>query len=98
MKKYLTSSMLIILFITFSCEDAKVSNVIGPVPSSFTKKVLIEEFTGHRCTNCPAAAKEISAIQNIYGDQVIAIAIHPSGGFMFTQPDPFSQTGFQYDW
>ncbi len=62
------------------------------------KKVLIEDFTGHRCTACPAATKEISAIQNIYGDQVIAIAIHPSGGFMFTQPDPFSQTSFKYDW
>ena len=46
MKKYMNSFIFILLFIAFSCEDVKESKVISPVPSSFTKKVLIEEFTG----------------------------------------------------
>ena len=46
MKKYLNNFIFILILIAFSCEDVKESNVISSVPSSFTKKVLIEEFTG----------------------------------------------------
>ena len=53
-------------------------NTIDTNSNSYVKKVLIEDFTGHKCPNCPQAANEIKAIQDIYGDQVIAIAIHTS--------------------
>ena len=29
------------------------------------KKVLIEDYTGHLCPNCPEAGREIKAIQDI---------------------------------
>jgi len=32
--------------------------------TSFVKKVLIEDFTGHRCPNCPSAAAELEALEN----------------------------------
>lgn len=40
------------------------------------RKVVIEDFTGHQCKNCPKAAKQIKDIQALYGEQVIGIAIH----------------------
>jgi hypothetical protein len=41
------------------------------------RKLLIEEFTGHRCNNCPDAAKEIKQLQALpFGDQILAVAIH----------------------
>jgi hypothetical protein len=41
------------------------------------RKILIEEFTGHRCNNCPDAAAEIKLMQaSSFGDQILAIAIH----------------------
>lgn len=42
-----------------------------------TRKILIEDFTGQKCINCPKAADIIEQIQNDYGaDNVIAVGIH----------------------
>lgn len=41
------------------------------------KNVLIEDFTGQRCSNCPLAANTISTLQTSFGhDRVIPVAIH----------------------
>ena len=96
MKKYLFIISLIIL--SNSCDVVEgpyitdSDSYVNP-----NKKVLIEDFTGHRCSNCPAASREISAIHDAYGDQIIALAIHPTGGNSYTSPYSASQTGFQYD-
>jgi thiol-disulfide isomerase/thioredoxin len=49
------------------------------------QKVLIEDFTGHRCGNCPRAHEKIEELHGIYGDRVITIAIH-SGYFATPAP------------
>ncbi len=58
------------------------------------RKVVIEDFTGHICKNCPLAAKQIKALQAAYGDQVIGIALHagPSNftGVTTDYPDDFT--------
>ena len=61
----------------------------------YIKNILIEDFTGHLCPNCPDAARELDAIHDIYGKQIIGIAIHVSKSF--ARPYPPSQTNFQYD-
>lgn len=49
----------------------------GPLTIEAKKNVLIEDFTGQRCVNCPYAAQTIASIQETYGaDRVIAVAIH----------------------
>ncbi|MEY4904284.1 MAG: hypothetical protein RLZZ292_2099 [Bacteroidota bacterium] len=40
------------------------------------KKVLIEEFTGASCPNCPTGAAEIQSLQAIHGERLVAVAIH----------------------
>ena len=40
------------------------------------RRVLIEDFTGQNCTNCPDAHQVIRDLQAQYGEQVIAVAIH----------------------
>ncbi len=41
------------------------------------KNILIEDFTGQRCSNCPKAADEIVNLQTAYGkDRIIAVSIH----------------------
>lgn len=50
-------------------------------PAEVNRAVLIEDFTGQRCVNCPNATAEIEKLQEEYGaDNVIAVAIH-SGPF-----------------
>lgn len=46
-------------------------------PVEVSKHVLIEDFTGQRCKNCPNASEVIEDLQKQYGaDNVIAVAIH----------------------
>ncbi len=40
------------------------------------KKVLLEDFTGHKCVNCPRAHKIVDELKASYGDSLITIAIH----------------------
>ena len=44
------------------------------------RAVLIEDFTGQRCVNCPDAHEIIEKLQEQYGDYVIPVSIH-AGGF-----------------
>jgi thiol-disulfide isomerase/thioredoxin len=45
-------------------------------PTTVYRKVLIEEFTGHRCTNCPAGHQILEQLQQQYGDTLVAVGIH----------------------
>lgn len=38
--------------------------------------VLIEDFTGQRCPNCPNATEIIEQLQATYGDFLVAVSIH----------------------
>lgn len=56
------------------------------------RQVLIEEFTGVRCVNCPAGSEAIEDLIGIHGDRLIAISLH--AGF-FSNPYPQSLYDFQ---
>lgn len=46
------------------------------------RKVLIEDYTGHKCGNCPAAADTLSYLETKYPGKIIPLAIH--AGFFAT--------------
>lgn len=52
------------------------------------RKVLLEDFTGHTCNNCPASHKIADDLQTLYGKQLIVVAIH-AGTFAVPRPAPF---------
>ena len=43
------------------------------------RKVLLEDYTGHRCGNCPNAARTAAALEQTYKEQLIVVAIHAGG-------------------
>lgn len=46
-------------------------------PAPVERSVLIEDFTGQRCVNCPMAVLEIEKLHEQYGeDAIIAVSIH----------------------
>ena len=58
-------------------------------PAEVKRRVLLEDFTGQRCVNCPKASEEIKTLQMQYGeDYVIAVSIH-SGPLGFRTNDNF---------
>ncbi len=54
-----------------------------------TRKVLLEDYTGHTCVNCPAAAKIASDLKALYGDRLVIIGVHAGHFAEPTQP-PFT--------
>jgi hypothetical protein len=98
MKKWFV--VLIGMIIGFqSCDiiDNPIKNggIIQPPDSTkVVRKVVIEDFTGHQCKNCPKAAKQIKDIEALYGDQVIGIAIH-AGPSNFTGTNADYPTDFR---
>ena len=70
---------LTLLAISFTaCETVEEDErFIGPVEFTAKRNVLIEDFTGQKCNNCPKATNVINLLQNTFGkDHVIAVAIH----------------------
>jgi hypothetical protein len=48
----------------------------GGNPDETVRKVLLEDYTGQKCPNCPEAAEVAHNLQLVYGDQVVIIALH----------------------
>lgn len=64
-----------------ACSDIKVDDRYLSVDSVVPERaVLIEDFTGQNCVNCPAAHEVIELLVDQYGDKVIPVSIH-CGGF-----------------
>jgi hypothetical protein len=91
MNKYIS---LIILFITvtfLSCDiiesDYRKQGNVGPIDTSKqVQRVLLEDFTGHTCVNCPDAHRIARDISDLYPGQVIIMAVHV--GETFASPTP----------
>lgn len=69
---------LVSLLLLASCGNiSEDDRLIYVKPADVSKAVLIEDFTGQRCINCPNAAEEIEKLQKQYGkENVVAISIH----------------------
>lgn len=85
----------------FSCSNIPEDERLIPVKiAKVNRAVLIEDFTGQRCLNCPDATDEIETLKEQYGDTaIIAVGIH-SGPLSFegskTQVGLKTATGQEY--
>ena len=81
MKRYFSKLAFLfsILFLVYSCDIVdppyKVASDGGGGEEGLTK-VLIEDYTGHGCVNCPQAAVTAEELQAVYGDQVVIMSVH----------------------
>ena len=92
MKQLLLSlSIFTLLFMTPSCDvidQPFKGNIQDTTSTQQQRNVLIEDFTGHRCKNCPKASKAIEALVDAYGSRIIGLAIHAGpGNFTNTNAD-----------
>lgn len=76
---------ILICMICTRCSEVPVTIPISdPGPGNVTNQnVLVEEYTGVRCQNCPAGAQLLEELKTIHGNRLIILSIH--GGF-FAQP------------
>ena len=73
-------SALMLLFM--GCDKIDINNTHKPyTPTNGNKTVLIKDFTGARCVNCPAAAEVVHELQHQLGDdRIFILSVH--AGYM----------------
>lgn len=81
--RYLTIVLLLFAFILNSCDKVTPPYVEARDYCSGNKKVLIEDYTGHGCDNCPEAAVIAHDLKEFFCERIVIIAVH--AGF-FAQP------------
>lgn len=91
-KVYILLSLLA-LAVWVSCDkiEEPFKNVVDDdiTTDVTTRKVLLEDYTGHTCVNCPAAAKIASDLKALYGDRLVIIGVH-AGHFAEPTHPPFT--------
>jgi len=76
-KEILLAAVAISAFATSCSNIDENERYIYVKPADVGRAVLIEDFTGQKCSNCPHATEVIEALQEEYGaDNVIAVGIH----------------------
>jgi hypothetical protein len=102
--------ILIVSLLAFACDKvdqpyvnlpAVIDTAACPVPdfpliTNHVKHVLLEDYTGHTCPNCPTAGKIARDLKEQYPGQVVVIAVH-AGWFANTYPEPGATKLFDYD-
>jgi hypothetical protein len=89
MKKLLIFLTAIAGLLIQSCDkiDAPYGQAGGdtnPTPTdSVVQKVLLDDFTGFHCTNCPGAHRIAKQLQTLYGDRLLVLGLHVG---IFAQP------------
>lgn len=73
-----------LLLLMMSCTEQQ--RIIEPFVPEGNRVVLLEEFTGKGCTNCPKGSREIKNLLTQFPDNLVAISIH--AGF-FANPQFF---------
>lgn len=94
MKKTILLSAIVALLFS-GCDIIEFPYIEKPENGNDTtkiyRKVLLEDYSGHRCNNCPTAAVEAKTIADTYGDRVVVMTVHAT--FLAT---PFPGT-YTYD-
>ena len=91
--KYLISVALIIWGLA-SCdvvEEPYTKGGISTGPDTNSPNILLEDFTGHTCVNCPAASKIAKELKSRYPNKIFVVAIHTGE---FAKPE----TGEMYNY
>lgn len=70
------------------------SNVVINDTTKIYKKILLEDYTGFTCPNCPKAAEVIHELMKDYSESLIPIAVH--SGY-FAKPKSGTAPSFKYD-
>ena len=112
--KKLSVILILLVVIVASCD--KVKNPIIPKKCNLSqihvvdsnsatldvRKVLVQDYTGHTCGNCPRAAEDLESIITAHPGKIVGMAVHAGSQFSPPKlpdfPEDFRSTaGSQWD-
>jgi len=79
------STIALVLILLFACSKKQPEYQLVK-PSAGDRVVLVEEFSGALCPNCPQGTAELESLKELYGDQLVILTIH-AGDFAFQFSD-----------
>lgn len=91
---FLLGTLLCGCLVSFvACDDIKEEDRLIPVekpdkpdqPVTVEKKVLVQEFSGIMCSNCPAGARELHSLQESNPGRLVVVNLQPEGNTL-TRP------------
>lgn len=83
---------ILVPLIMIGCEIIPENDQIIPIEQPKGEAaVLLTEFTGQQCVNCPTAAAEADKLHQEYGEQLVVVAMYPPS-------NPFTRATAQYDY
>lgn len=90
-------SVLLVTALFASCDKIDGPYSENPQSNNDTgavRRILIEDYTGQKCGNCPRAAEAIEALKGIYGDKIVSMGVHVG---YFATPNPSTSDRFTTD-
>lgn len=76
-RRYIYTIISSISLLLVGCDHiSEDERLIYEKPEPAQRVVLLEDFTGQRCPNCPTATDVIEQLQEAYGDALVAVGIH----------------------
>ena len=71
------SAIALVCIALTACNEVDPDDRFEELPAVSCKRtVLLEEFTGQECTNCPDAHRLVANLHEQYGEQLVSVAIH----------------------
>jgi len=92
--RYLLLLVLATVVVFNSCEKVDPPYIENVDYCSGDKKVLLEDYTGHQCVNCPTAALLAHTLQDDFCDRVVIMAVH-AGYFAQPTSDPLFSSDYR---
>lgn len=87
MKHFLAFGAVALAMAFTACDNIDEDDRLIELPFEESDRVvLIEEFTGAKCVNCPNGAATVAALHERYGDQVVAVSLYPEQMTDLTAP------------
>lgn len=78
-------SLLLTAGLFTSCDKIDDSERLVPTVYKAQRSILIEDYTGQKCVNCPMATNTLHSLSEYFGDSIVSVAIH-GGPFGVAEP------------
>lgn len=99
MKQYRTLLFVSLLVLVAACkpipEEQRLIPKETPIDET-TRTVLLEDFTGVKCVNCPKAAKTLESIKSLLGKKVVIVGLHGAEAFTPKSEPLYSEDAAAY--
>jgi hypothetical protein len=88
--------LMFVMSLTACNDDSSGTPGTSNVPDVFTKKLVVEKFTGEWCGACPASSRWMDDMSATHGNKFIAVAVHAGSQHDRYKDNPACKTMYSF--